>query len=331
MVADAAAGLAHEPAQRSARAPPRSPSSRRGRDRRSCCCTPAWRTAGCGAAQIAALAQAGFRAHAYDRRGFGDTLHADDAWSHLDDLVAVLDGVAARQPAILVGCSQGGRIAIDAALAHPGACPRLVLVAPAISGAPSTEDVPARRSRRGSTGSSARKRRTTSTRSTRSRRTRGSTGRSRRKDASAVPTRELFLAMNEIALRAEVRGTQRTRRCRPRIASRTSACPMLVAWGDLDFPDVIENCAHLARSHPAGAAPRVHGRRAPAQPRAAGRFDRLLVELLPLGDRAALTPDGLAGRLHRQVVDDRHDAASRSARPRSPGTCWPCCRPCRSA
>src|SRR5512134_1311988 len=85
--------------------------------------------------QIGALAPA-FRAVAYDRRGFGRTAHAAERYSHVDDLRAVLDAIGAAQAAILVGCSQGGRIALDAALAWPARVRALVLVAPAISGAP---------------------------------------------------------------------------------------------------------------------------------------------------------------------------------------------------
>ena len=70
-------------------------------------------------AQCGTLAEAGFAAHAYDRRGFGDTLHVDEPWSQVGDLLAVLDHVAKERPAILVGCSQGGRIAIDACLVSP--------------------------------------------------------------------------------------------------------------------------------------------------------------------------------------------------------------------
>ena len=72
---------------------------------------------------------------AYDRRGFGDTPPANAPFANTDDLHAVLDACAAR-PAVLVGNSQGGRIAIDFALMHPERVERLVLIAPAISGAP---------------------------------------------------------------------------------------------------------------------------------------------------------------------------------------------------
>ena len=194
--------------------------------------------------ELEALAEAGFHAHAYDRRGFGDTLHVDGTWSHLGDLEAVLDAVAQRRPAILVGCSQGGRIAIDAALARPERIAALVLVAPAISGAPGDDVLPPAiqawvdRLERAEAAN----------------------------DVDAInlleahawldgplapegrvrgPVRELFLAMNEIALRAEERGVREEP---PAAYGRVHEirCPALVAWGDLDFPSVVAQCEHLA-------------------------------------------------------------------------------------
>jgi pimeloyl-ACP methyl ester carboxylesterase len=58
--------------------------------------------------------------------------------SRVADLWAVMDA-AGLQRAVLVACSQGGLLAIDAALANPQRVQALVLVAPAVSGAPEGE------------------------------------------------------------------------------------------------------------------------------------------------------------------------------------------------
>lgn len=90
--------------------------------------------------QIGAFASA-FHVIAYDRREFGQTVSPNEPFSQVEDLAAVLDHFGAG-PAILVGCSQGGRVAIDFALANPGRVEALVLVSTAISGAPSEPPPP---------------------------------------------------------------------------------------------------------------------------------------------------------------------------------------------
>ena len=85
--------------------------------------------------QIAALRDR-FHVIAYDRREFGRTDSPDEPFLHIDDLGTVLAHFDIG-PAILVGCSQGGRVAIDFALAHPDRVPALVLVSTDITGAPS--------------------------------------------------------------------------------------------------------------------------------------------------------------------------------------------------
>lgn len=72
---------------------------------------------------------------AYDRRGFGETAAADEPFSHIEDLHLLLDQLGV-ETAVLIGCSQGGRVAIDFTLAHPQRVTKLVLIAPAVSGAP---------------------------------------------------------------------------------------------------------------------------------------------------------------------------------------------------
>lgn len=94
------------------------------------------------AGQVAAVSAAGYRAVAYDRRGFGETrCDAAEPFAHAEDLEGLLDALGIRV-AVLVGCSQGGRVAIDFAFAHPDRVAGLVLVSSAVSGAGWSEDYP---------------------------------------------------------------------------------------------------------------------------------------------------------------------------------------------
>ncbi|WDR03850.1 alpha/beta hydrolase [Devosia algicola] len=85
--------------------------------------------------QIAAAAAEGFRAIAYDRRGYGQTTSSDVSFNHLDDLEAVLRALDIHA-VILVGCSLGGGLALDFALKYPGRVIGLVLMGTSVAGAP---------------------------------------------------------------------------------------------------------------------------------------------------------------------------------------------------
>jgi pimeloyl-ACP methyl ester carboxylesterase len=77
---------------------------------------------------------------AYDRRGFGETPPGPETFSHLDDLLAVLDATT-DGPAWLVGNSMGGALALDAAVSAPERVAGLVLIAPAVSGQPDPDEL----------------------------------------------------------------------------------------------------------------------------------------------------------------------------------------------
>lgn len=87
--------------------------------------------------QMQEVADAGWRAVAYDRRGYGETESPDEAFSHIEDLEAVLAALDVHA-AVLVGCSMGGGLAVDFALRHPGRVIGLVLIGTSITGAPWT-------------------------------------------------------------------------------------------------------------------------------------------------------------------------------------------------
>ncbi len=69
-----------------------------------------------------------------DTRGFGDSDLPALRWSPVGDLITLMDELALK-PAHVIGCSLGGRLAIDLALDHPARVSKLVLVGPAVSGA----------------------------------------------------------------------------------------------------------------------------------------------------------------------------------------------------
>lgn len=79
-----------------------------------------------------------FRTVRYDRRGYGRSEAAKEAFSDLDDLHMLMDALKIDR-AVLVGCSNGAKLAVDYALAHPERVGGLVLVGPVVSGLPYSE------------------------------------------------------------------------------------------------------------------------------------------------------------------------------------------------
>jgi 3-oxoadipate enol-lactonase len=84
--------------------------------------------------QLLTFPQAGYRVIRYDLRGYGRSSRPTaDPYSHVTDLWSVLDHLGVDEAA-LVGCSMGGRVAIDATLTEPARVWALVPVAAGLSG-----------------------------------------------------------------------------------------------------------------------------------------------------------------------------------------------------
>jgi pimeloyl-ACP methyl ester carboxylesterase len=81
-----------------------------------------------------------YRVIRYDRRGFGDTETVAEDYSHHQDLYDLLKYLGIERT-FLVGCSQGGKTAIDFTLAYPEQTAALILVASALSGFTFTEQM----------------------------------------------------------------------------------------------------------------------------------------------------------------------------------------------
>jgi len=186
-----------------------------------------------------------YQVFSYDRRGFGETESPDEPFSHVEDLAEMLEQLGISS-AILIGCSQGGRIAIDFCLQYPDRVLKLGLVAPAISGQPSPETVSSIVQARldaldeaddldmvneieailwldGPTSPAGR---------------------------VSGPARALFLDMNGKALAADADVSLTHEQEPPSAYDRLDEIsqPALVSWGDLDFEHIRNRCQHITRT-----------------------------------------------------------------------------------
>jgi pimeloyl-ACP methyl ester carboxylesterase len=83
--------------------------------------------------EFARFAQ-GYRVLRYDLRGYGKSSPVEGEFSHMGDLIALLDHLGLHQPLVLIGCSMGGGLAMDFALGHPSRVKALVMVGSGPSG-----------------------------------------------------------------------------------------------------------------------------------------------------------------------------------------------------
>jgi pimeloyl-ACP methyl ester carboxylesterase len=196
------------------------------------------------APQVEAL-QATHRVIAYDRRGFGETRCAPEPFSHVDDLMAVLDALQI-DAAVLMGCSQGGRFALDAALAFPARVQALVLVACAVTGAPEPESGFSLRVQARIDACDAAEQRGDLAAVNELEAQLWLDGPEQPTGRVSGPLRELFLSMNGVALAAPPVGDAVAS---PSAWSRLEQLrlPVLIAWGTLDFEHLDTRMRALAR------------------------------------------------------------------------------------
>jgi pimeloyl-ACP methyl ester carboxylesterase len=199
----------------------------------------------------------GCRVVTYDRRGCGESPPPAGGFTHLDDLAAVLD-LTATGPVWLVGSSMGGGLALDAAVSWPERLAGLILIAPAVSGAPEESSLGPGADRLGALIDTA-------------------YGAGDRDEVNRLETwfwldgpsspegrvsgsaRSLVLTMNGIILAQatdEYTGDAGLDAW-SRLASVT--LPTLVCWGPLDLPVFVTRSAELARRIPGAAAVELPG------------------------------------------------------------------------
>lgn len=207
-------------------------------------------------AQVAAFA-ATDKVIAYDRRGFGQTTYAAEPHSATGDLTAVLDATTAGEPVTLVGCSQGGRIAIDFALRNPTRVRTLVLVAPAVGGAPWPDKFPEPIQRLVDAMTEAEKRNDLDRLNALEAHA-WLDGPAEREGRVGGAARALFLDMNGRVLRSPETGDAgHVKDAYARFAEL--AMPITFISGLLDFPNLNETSRRLSRAAPKASLVEVHG------------------------------------------------------------------------
>jgi pimeloyl-ACP methyl ester carboxylesterase len=191
---------------------------------------------------VMAIVGASRRAVAYDRRGYGDCVYEPEAFSPVEDLRAVLDDREIDR-AVLVGCSNGGQIAYEAAFRLADRVAALVLVDSAPQGAPmtgigrSTVDLAAAIDKADEAGDLDRVNELEANL--------WLDGPGASAGRVTGPARELFMDMNGRALKAEPVGDDAPlTETWDRLAD--VAVPALVIVGSLDLPHIVDRARTMA-------------------------------------------------------------------------------------
>lgn len=75
-----------------------------------------------------------YRVLRYDLRCYGQSEPVDGEFSHMGDLISLLDVLEFHEPLVMMGCSMGGGLAMDFALTQPSRIRALIMVGSAPSG-----------------------------------------------------------------------------------------------------------------------------------------------------------------------------------------------------
>ncbi|WP_193335200.1 alpha/beta fold hydrolase [Devosia beringensis] len=195
--------------------------------------------------QMLAVAEAGWHAIAYDRRGYGETESADEKFGHVEDLEALLEEFGIHA-AVLVGCSLGGGLAIDFALRHPGRVIGLVLIGTSVTGAPWSTTEAEAMIEAAEEDAFERGDRDMLNKVQAHEWLDGPRAQSGRVGGDA---RALFLEMNSLALnKPDLGGEVRPPNAWQRVAE--IAAPSLLLVGDQDFTALIDRHEHLSEEMP---------------------------------------------------------------------------------
>jgi pimeloyl-ACP methyl ester carboxylesterase len=186
---------------------------------------------------------------AYDRRGFGESPVSPDSYRDLDDLWAVV-GQVTDGPVWLVGSSMGGLLAVDAAVTSPERVAGLVLLAPAISGAPEDDEKLDPQSTALFEQLQAARKADDQAQRLQLHTRIWLDGPAATAERVTGPARELALTMNETILRNDVDDEAGASGVNAWSQLEEIRTPTTVAWGDLDVPLLIEESEVLATRLP---------------------------------------------------------------------------------
>lgn len=198
-------------------------------------------------AQFEALAER-YRAIRYDLRGYGQTEAPAMSYAHHEDLRALLDHLGVERAA-LIGCSNGGRVALNFALSYPARTSALVMVCSSPGGFKYEGEAPPLWEQIVAAFEAGDLERTSELETEL-----WAVGRYRPPDQVDAGIRDLVKAMNLIALQKEVAGVGEEQDFAPSAVERLGeiVAPMLIVIGEVDSP-AIHEAGKLMMAQIAGA------------------------------------------------------------------------------